>query len=126
MNKEQKAALTEGERCDLFAHRTDPGWLLERFVTALADARLELDMWKQEFTRTLDDGRLYTQDALEAGKELADAEARARMATQDLETSRLEVSRLTEELAVMREAVGDAEESIGMIDEQRRSLIHER
>ena len=125
MNKDQLATLTAGERYD-FEHRTDPDWLLERFVTALADARLELDMWKQEFTRTLDDGRLYTQDALEAGKELADAEARARMATQDLETSRLEVARLTEELAVMREAVGDAEESIGMIDEQRRSLIHER
>ena len=43
-----------------------------------------------------------------------------------LADARLEVARLTEELAVMREAVGDAEESIGMIDEQRRSLIHER
>ena len=48
MNKEQKAALTEGERCDLFAHRTDPGWLLERFVTALADARLEVARLEKE------------------------------------------------------------------------------
>ena len=46
-------------------------------------AQEELSAWHQEFTVTLDNGKPYTMDALEAGKTVQDAEAEARMAQQD-------------------------------------------
>ena len=52
---------------------------------ALEGAQEELESWHREFTVTLDDGHTRHQmDALEAGKVVEDAEAKARMAAQDL------------------------------------------
>ena len=43
----------------------------------------ELATWHQEFTVVLDDGKEYVMDALEAGKSLADVEARVRVTMED-------------------------------------------
>jgi len=75
---------------------------LEAEVAAL---REELDSWEQEFTRVLDDGCPYIQDALEAGHELADAEARARMAGQDRDALRALVAEKDRALEAARPVV---------------------
>ena len=48
--------------------------------------REELSAWHQEFTVTVN-GKPYTMDPIEAGKMVQDAEAEARMATQDKEAA---------------------------------------
>ena len=95
--------LTEEERAMATVLEGDPirdvrlpAQTIKHYLRSLAALREELDTWKQEFTRTLDDGRPYIQDALEAGHELADAAARMRMAEQDLAASRALVVELQE------------------------------
>lgn len=78
INKQYPGADNSGRRLQEYGNYiTD----LERW---LAEAQEELNAWHQEFATTLD-GRPYQMDALEAGKVVQDAEARARMAVQDLE-----------------------------------------
>src|SRR3990172_2297619 len=116
MKPEQLAALTEKERHDLRygCEGTSHGncELTEAHLTALADARLELGTWKQEFTRVMDDDDFYVQDALEAGQELADSEALVRMLAQDLAAAQAEVTRLKAERDRQREDIGRLVEAL--------------
>ena len=108
MNDKQLAALTENQqrmaRASGLNRSLDPlfyGQDMLAVLTDLANAKLELETWREEFSRSLEDGRPYIQDASEAGQELADTAARARMAEQDLENARLDI-------IMLKEKYGDA------------------
>jgi len=114
MSKDWPQFLSEDER-DRAARSESERILCQR----LAAAREELDSWKQEFSRTLDDGQPYVQDALEAGQELADAQARVRMAEQGLAAKKW----LTEREAYCRRRVQILSEEMGDVLSEARATI---
>ncbi|KKK56383.1 hypothetical protein LCGC14_3065070 [marine sediment metagenome] len=93
-----------------------------RLHVKLKQAQEELSAWHQEFTVTVN-GKPYPLDPIEAGKMVQDAEAEARMATQDKEAAQEERDGLRGDLVNVELAVAcQARAILKCIDERDAAI----